>query len=52
MPERQPRSQGLESTKAYRCPGGAMQPPPDGSTPWRDTDGELDCDPSTVPPGP
>ena len=46
------RLQGLETTQSFRCPGGATQPPPDGSAPWRDTDGELDCDPSTVPPGP
>jgi len=46
------RLQGLEVTQHFRCPGGSTQPPPDGSAPWRDTDGELDCDPSTVPPGP
>jgi phospholipid/cholesterol/gamma-HCH transport system substrate-binding protein len=46
------RLQGLETTQSFRCPGGATQPPPDGSAPWRDTDGKLDCDPSTVPPGP
>ena len=38
--------------KSFRCPGGATQPPPDGSAPWLDSDGDLDCDPSTVPPGP
>lgn len=46
------RLQGLETAQSFRCPGGATQPPPDGSAPWRDTDGDLDCDPSTVPPGP
>jgi phospholipid/cholesterol/gamma-HCH transport system substrate-binding protein len=46
------RLEGLETTQSFRCPGGATQPPPDGSAPWRDTDGNLDCDPSTVPPGP
>ena len=46
------RLQGLETTQSFRCPGGATQPPPDGSAPWRDTDGSLQCDPSTVPPGP
>jgi phospholipid/cholesterol/gamma-HCH transport system substrate-binding protein len=46
------RLQGLETTQSFRCPGGATQPPPDGSAPWRDTDGSVDCDPSTVPPGP
>jgi phospholipid/cholesterol/gamma-HCH transport system substrate-binding protein len=38
--------------KSFRCPGGSTQPPPDGSAPWLDSDGDLDCDPSTVPPGP
>ena len=46
------RLQGLETTQSFRCPGGATQPPPDGSAPWRDTDGDVDCDPDTVPPGP
>jgi phospholipid/cholesterol/gamma-HCH transport system substrate-binding protein len=46
------RLQGLQTTKSFRCPGGSTQPPPDGSAPWRDTDGDLDCDPSTVPVGP
>jgi phospholipid/cholesterol/gamma-HCH transport system substrate-binding protein len=37
-----------------RCPGGATQKAPDGSSPFTD-DGKLtptDCDPSIVPPGP
>jgi phospholipid/cholesterol/gamma-HCH transport system substrate-binding protein len=46
------RLEGLETTQSCRCPGGATQPPPDGSAPWRDTDGSVDCDPNTVPPGP
>ena len=46
------RVQGFEVTEHFRCPGGATQPHPDGSNPWRDSDGELDCDPDTVPPGP
>jgi phospholipid/cholesterol/gamma-HCH transport system substrate-binding protein len=46
------RLQGLETAQSFRCPGGATQPPPDGSAPWRDTDGSTQCDPSTVPPGP
>ncbi|MDX6698024.1 MAG: phospholipid/cholesterol/gamma-HCH transport system substrate-binding protein [Solirubrobacteraceae bacterium] len=35
-----------------RCPGAAAQPPADGSAPWRDSSGTLDCDPAVVPPGP
>ena len=35
-----------------RCPGSATQPAADGSTPWRDVNGNLDCDPRIVPPGP
>jgi phospholipid/cholesterol/gamma-HCH transport system substrate-binding protein len=35
-----------------RCPGAASQAPADGSAPWRDADGSLDCDASLVPPGP
>lgn len=37
-----------------RCPGGATQPAPDGSSPFTD-DGKLalaDCDPAARPPGP
>jgi phospholipid/cholesterol/gamma-HCH transport system substrate-binding protein len=43
---------GLETFQTERCPGGAVQNSPDGSNPFRDTDGQLDCDPSTDPPGP
>lgn len=39
-------------TAVARCPGGASQAPADGSAPWRDVSGNLDCDPSVVPPGP
>ena len=39
-------------TAIARCPGGASQAPADGSAPWRDVSGTLDCDPSVVPPGP
>ncbi len=35
-----------------RCPGAASQPAPDGTSPWRDTDGKLDCNPAIVVPGP
>jgi phospholipid/cholesterol/gamma-HCH transport system substrate-binding protein len=35
-----------------RCPGTASQPPADGSAPFRDTSGTLDCDPSVELPGP
>ena len=35
-----------------RCPGAASQPPADGSAPYRDRSGNLDCDPKIVPPGP
>jgi phospholipid/cholesterol/gamma-HCH transport system substrate-binding protein len=46
----QPPSQrydGLHVVK-NRCPGGAIQPAPDGSSPWA----VPGCDPSTTPPGP
>ncbi len=39
-------------TAVARCPGGASQAPADGSAPWRDVSGRLDCDPSILPPGP
>ena len=46
-----PRSQrleGLQRVNTRRCPGSAMQPPPDGSAPVP----APDCDPSVMPPGP
>ena len=46
------RLAGLQTVQVKRCPGAASQPPPDGSAPFRDVDGSLDCDPSLVPPGP
>jgi phospholipid/cholesterol/gamma-HCH transport system substrate-binding protein len=46
------RFDGLEVNQLRRCPGGASQPAADGSSPWRDVDGNLDCDPNQVPPGP
>jgi len=52
---RPPRSNPFENltTGNYkRCPGAASQPNADGSAPWRDSDGTLDCDPSLVLPGP
>jgi phospholipid/cholesterol/gamma-HCH transport system substrate-binding protein len=45
------RLAGLQTQFMRRCPGGASQPPPDGSAPFRDG-GNLDCDPNQVPPGP
>jgi phospholipid/cholesterol/gamma-HCH transport system substrate-binding protein len=46
------RFEGLSAGNLRRCPGAASQPAPDGSAPWRDTGGTLDCDPAQVPPGP
>ncbi|MFL5895315.1 MAG: MCE family protein, partial [Thermoleophilaceae bacterium] len=43
---------GLRLRNSPRCPGSATQPAPDGSNPWRDTSGTLDCNPDLVPPGP
>ena len=45
-------SPALQTGQVRRCPGAATQPPADGSAPFRDTDGTLDCDPSLVLPGP
>jgi phospholipid/cholesterol/gamma-HCH transport system substrate-binding protein len=42
----------LETNQLRRCPGAASQPNSDGSAPWRDVSGSLDCDPDQVPPGP
>jgi phospholipid/cholesterol/gamma-HCH transport system substrate-binding protein len=42
---------GFQTRRSQRCPGGAMQPPPDGSAPYRET-ADFECDPGTVPPGP
>jgi phospholipid/cholesterol/gamma-HCH transport system substrate-binding protein len=46
------RLDGLQSGVVKRCPGAASQAPADGSAPFRDTDGSLDCDPSLTVPGP
>jgi phospholipid/cholesterol/gamma-HCH transport system substrate-binding protein len=45
------RLAGLQTRQNQRCPGGAMQPPPDGSAPYKETP-DFQCDPSTTPPGP
>jgi phospholipid/cholesterol/gamma-HCH transport system substrate-binding protein len=41
------RLDGFEKLQFRRCPGGAMQAPPDGSAPVA----APGCDPSTIPPG-
>jgi phospholipid/cholesterol/gamma-HCH transport system substrate-binding protein len=46
------RLDGLQTGAVKRCPGAASQAPVDGSAPYRDADGSLDCDPSLVLPGP
>ncbi len=46
------RLDGLQTHVIKRCPGTASQAPVDGSAPYRDADGSLDCDPSLTPPGP
>jgi phospholipid/cholesterol/gamma-HCH transport system substrate-binding protein len=43
---------GATTGNVRRCPGAASQPAADGSAPWRDSSGQLDCDPGLVPPGP
>jgi phospholipid/cholesterol/gamma-HCH transport system substrate-binding protein len=39
---------GLETGQSERCPGGAMQPPPDGSAPYLETP-DFACDPNASP---
>ncbi len=46
------RLDGLQQFMLRRCPGTASQIPPDKSAPFRDQSGNLDCDPTQVPPGP
>jgi phospholipid/cholesterol/gamma-HCH transport system substrate-binding protein len=46
------RLAGLQSGAIKRCPGAASQPPVDGSAPYRDSGGNLDCDPTQVVAGP
>jgi phospholipid/cholesterol/gamma-HCH transport system substrate-binding protein len=41
------RDQGFQQVSG-RCPGGAVQPTPDGSAPWR----VPGCNPASTPPGP
>lgn len=45
------RQAGFQIGKTRRCPGGATQPPPDGSAPYRETP-TFNCDPTNTPPGP
>jgi phospholipid/cholesterol/gamma-HCH transport system substrate-binding protein len=42
---------GFQTGVVKRCPGAATQFPADGSAPFRDSDGKLDCDPSLAVPG-
>ncbi len=44
------RLAGFQTHRQQKCPGGATQPAPDGSNPYREP--QTTCDPSTVPPGP
>jgi phospholipid/cholesterol/gamma-HCH transport system substrate-binding protein len=46
------RLAGLQTGMLRRCPGSASQPAQDGSAPYRDSGGNLDCDPTQVLPGP
>jgi phospholipid/cholesterol/gamma-HCH transport system substrate-binding protein len=46
------RFEGYATNQLRRCPGSASQAAADGSAPWRDVSGTLDCDPGQVPPGP
>jgi phospholipid/cholesterol/gamma-HCH transport system substrate-binding protein len=46
------RITGTSAGNVARCPGASSQAAQDGSAPWRDTDGNLDCDPNLVLPGP
>ena len=52
LPDELAGNNGLNARNSLRCPGAAMQPPPDGSAPWQDSDGNHECDPTNVPPGP
>ncbi|MBE2318219.1 MCE family protein [Solirubrobacter sp. CPCC 204708] len=46
------RLAGLQTGMLRRCPGSASQPAADGSAPYRDSGGNLDCDPTQVLAGP
>jgi phospholipid/cholesterol/gamma-HCH transport system substrate-binding protein len=46
------RLAGLQTGMLRRCPGSASQPTVDGSAPYRDSGGNLDCDPTQVVAGP
>lgn len=41
----------LDSNNLRKCPGANERPAPDGSNPFTGQNGNLDCDPSQVPPG-
>ncbi len=43
------RLAGAQTGILRRCPGAATPPAADGSNPWRDAEGDLDCDPAQVP---
>jgi phospholipid/cholesterol/gamma-HCH transport system substrate-binding protein len=42
---------GLSTGNLERCPGTSIQIRPDHSNDWRDTNGQLDCNPNQVLPG-
>jgi len=46
------RLAGAQTQILRRCPGAAAPPAADNSNPWRDVDGDLDCDPAQTVPGP
>ena len=46
------RLDGLQTGILKRCPGAASQPAADHSAPYRDSGGNLDCDPTQVVAGP
>jgi phospholipid/cholesterol/gamma-HCH transport system substrate-binding protein len=46
------RYDGLQTHVDRRCPGAATQAASDGSSPWLDSNGSLDCNAALLPPGP